>query len=222
MIKLAVFDIDDTLTQGPPIWEQMYHEVGKWESHGKLYLEQYQKGRINWEEFTRLDAWQYRGPHESVVVEAAKKLKYVKGLKELMAHLKGQGIKTAFISATLYQFARWLADKHEVDYCYANPLLTDKKGHLTGGIEIKVFATGKHLAMKELQRISGIKKKNILAVGDSALDLSMFREAGLCACPSHAPQEVKKRAHHVLKGNDLSSLEELIRAKSHKHCARSK
>lgn len=203
MIKLAVFDIDDTLTIGPSIWEQMYHEIGKWESHGRVYLESYLQSGITWEEFARLDVWEYRGHHVNVIIQAAEKLQFIDGIEETFSTLKSRGVATAFVSSTLYPFANWLSHKYGIDHCHANPIGVDEAGRITGKIELKVVAPDKHLVMQELKQKLGVKKEEVLSVGDSHLDFSMFDESGLCFCPPHASAKVKKRVDQVLPCNDL-------------------
>ena len=77
MIKLVVFDVDDTLTVGKSIWEQFYIEIGTWDKIGKKYLDMFRKKEITFNQFMELDVGEFAGNHENIIYQAIKKLKFI-------------------------------------------------------------------------------------------------------------------------------------------------
>ncbi|MFH1617659.1 MAG: HAD-IB family phosphatase, partial [Candidatus Margulisiibacteriota bacterium] len=167
---------------------------------------QYFNGEISWDEFACLDAREYAGHHQDIIVHAAQKLSYINGIEETFRTLRGRGVEIAFVSSTLYQFAAWLAERFKVRHCYANPLGTDEKGILNGKIDLKVKAHSKDMVMRRLKKKLGLDTRQVAAVGDSLLDFSMFKEAGTSICVAHAPDQVKQKVDHVLPSDDLTTL----------------
>ncbi len=210
MVKLVVFDIDDTLTRGTPIWEMIYRNLGTWESVGLMHLERFQRGEIEYNEFARADAHEYRGNPPSIITDAAAMLSYAPGMHETFAELHSRAIATALVSSTILQFASWLAAKLDSPHVFANPLLVGPDGLLTGEIELSVPCNHKHHAMRALREKLGMSKDEVLAVGDSALDFTMFEEAGTSCCVAHAPDEVKSAVTCCLTGDSLLGVLELV------------
>ncbi|MFC1496264.1 HAD family hydrolase [Candidatus Margulisiibacteriota bacterium] len=206
MIKLVTFDVDNTLTVGTSIWEQFYIEIGTWDKIGKKYLNMFYEKKITFEEFIKLDVGAYGGKHEDVIYQAAGKLKYIDGIWETVNGLREKGIKTAIVSGTIGQFAKYLQKLHGFDFCYANMLLVDKNKILTGELELTVPAYHKDQTMRKLKKDLNLKREEVLAIGDSEMDFSMFKEAGTSVCVEHAPQVVKDRVDHILPDKDLREL----------------
>jgi hydroxymethylpyrimidine pyrophosphatase-like HAD family hydrolase len=66
----------------------------------------------------------------------------------------------------------------------------------SGGTRIEITAknVSKGEALKHISRDYNL----IIAIGDSGNDISMFKEASLSFCMSHAPENVKKHASYVV------------------------
>ena len=210
MIRLVAFDIDDTLTHGISIWEMIYRLLGTWESVGVKHLERFQRGEIDYNEFARADAWEYRGNPPEIITEAAAALSYVRDMEKTFSELHGRDIMTALVSSTIGQFAEWLAQRLGVRHFYANPMLVGADGLLTGEIELAVPCHHKHHAMRELRERLGVSKDEILAVGDSVLDFTMFEEAGKTCCVPHAPDEVSSAVTCCLPDDSLLGVLDLV------------
>ncbi len=82
----------------------------------------------------------------------------------------------------------------------------DGRFHATtaGEEDIEITATGinKGSALREISAITGIPLNQIMAIGDSPNDLSMFREAGAAVAVANALPEVKQAAHIIAPSND--------------------
>ncbi len=210
MTKLIVFDIDDTLTRGISIWEMIYRLLGTWEDVGARHLEHFRRGEIDYNEFARADAYEFRGNPPDIIVRAARKLDYAPGMTETFSEIHRRGIATAFVSSSIKQFADWLGESLEVPHVYANPMTTGPDGLLTGEIELAVPCHHKRHVMRELREKLGVNRDEVLAVGDSPLDFTMFEEAGRSCCVAHAPEEVKTVVTHCLPDDSLLGVLDLL------------
>ena len=210
MTRLVVFDIDDTLTRGISIWEMIYRLLGTWESVGARHLGRFVRGEIDYDEFARADAREFKGSPAGIVGAAAERLAYAPGTARVFRELRRRSIATALVSSSIGQFADWLSVRFDVPHVYANPLLVGPDGLLTGEIELAVPGNGKQRAMRALRRKIGVSREDVLAVGDSVLDLSMFEEAGRSCCVAHAPDAVKAAATWCLPDDSLLGVLELV------------
>lgn len=210
MTKLVVFDIDDTLTSGISIWEMIYRLLGTWDDVGAKHLERFQKGEIDYNEFARADAYEFRGNPPDIITGAAEKLDYAPGMEQTFAEIHRRGITTALVSSSIQQFADWLGERLGVPYVYANPMVVGPDGLLTGEIELAVPCHHKHHITRELRERLGVSRDDVLAVGDSPLDFTMFEEAGRSCCVTHAPDEVKATVTYCLPDDSLTGVLALL------------
>jgi len=76
-------------------------------------------------------------------------------------------------------------------------------------------ARGLHILAEEL----GIKREEIVAVGDNFNDIDMIKYAGLGVAMGNAPQEVKQAARKVISNNDGDGIAVLIKSLIYKEKA---
>ncbi len=81
------------------------------------------------------------------------------------------------------------------------------KGRL---IEVYSRHANKGNALKNLVSMMGFHQDEVIAVGDSTIDLSMIEYASLSAAPSTSLIEVKAKADVILGGNNDNCIAELI------------
>ncbi len=175
-IKLFVFDIDNTITTGDTIWEAMHKACGTWQTHGKIFLQMFNRGEITFEKFSELDVKAWQGTPVKKLEKVMRKIKIVPGFARLMKHLHRRGIKTALVSCSVGQFADYLAEKFGIDYVFANPLLIkDKK--IAGKIKLKVKGQQKSQILKKLIKKLKLGKKHLAVCGDSKFDVPMFEHS---------------------------------------------
>lgn len=175
-LKLFVFDVDHTITDGTSIWELMHYECGTWETEGKVFLQQFIAGKIDFDEFSRRDAKSWTGRNISYLKKAQAKTKITAGFPELLAELHKNNISTAIISSTIGQFAQELTKTYKIDHCFANPLGV-KNNILDGTIDLQVKGEIKGQLLAELARKLNLTKAEIAVAGDSRFDIPMFEHA---------------------------------------------
>ncbi|KXS42895.1 MULTISPECIES: Cof-type HAD-IIB family hydrolase [unclassified Candidatus Frackibacter] len=78
-------------------------------------------------------------------------------------------------------------------------------------IEIMQKGVSKGIALAELAADLGIKKSEIIAIGDSLNDLEMIQYAGLGVAVANAASEVKERADYITKSNEEAGVAEVIK-----------
>ena len=210
MIKLVVFDVDGTLATPPSIWERIYYEIGKWETEGEKHLKAYLRGEISFDKFARLDAKAFAGNKEKMIYEAAEKMEYIRNMEPFMALVRKRQIQTAIISCTIFQFAKLIQERWEIDYCFANPLKVDKRGVLNGGIDLAVGEKAKGKVLKYLQEKLQISKDETVVIGDSMIDLDMFERAKHNASFLASPEKLQRESTVILEGHDLQPLIDYI------------
>lgn len=74
----------------------------------------------------------------------------------------------------------------------------------------QVQMDGKGSVVKMLQRRLGVSKENTASVGDSAGDISMFKESGLPICFNPWDDRPKEHARHIVEEKNLKLVETII------------
>lgn len=180
-IKLAVFDIDGTLTTVKSVWEHIHRELCLWEGVCDVYQEQFLAGEISYDLFCQLDAAHWRGLPVQKLEEITGAIPYQPGVREIFGHLRQRGVKTALVSTGLNLLARRVARDLGVDYCLANEVEV-LAGVITGRARIRVsvdvpgLRKGDHV--RQLIGELGLCPAAAFSVGDSMGDLDMFLETG--------------------------------------------
>jgi phosphoserine phosphatase len=209
-IKLVIFDLDDTLTVGTTIWELIHKEAGTWESCGIKYWRDFCRGKFGYNKFIRMDIACWKGLPVEKVKRAIKKTKFTSGIKKTFAKLKEMGIKIAVISSSLEIFANYVAERFGIDHVHANTLEIHK-GKLTGKVILSVPGLSKGRLARKLKKKLGLKKSEVVAVGDSVFDIPMFKEAGISVSFNDADKTTKKHADQVIEKNNIRQIMDIIK-----------
>jgi len=121
------------------------------------------------------------------------RLKLNPGAEKMLKRMKTVGIRTMLISGGFTFFTDRLKERLGLDYAAANTLeIVDGKltGRLVGEI---VGAQGKAEALKRVRNELGLRRDQLIAIGDGANDLQMMAEAGV-SIAYHAKPIVQKNA----------------------------
>jgi phosphoserine phosphatase len=146
-----------------------------------------------------------RGMPESVLDEAARRIRLMPGARALIATLRRAGVVTALVSGGFTVFADRVATDLGFDRVVANRLdIAD--GKLAGTVRppIVVGAT-KRDALMALAAELGLALDETLAVGDGANDLPMLSAAGL-GVAFHAKPAVAAASRWRVDHADLTAL----------------
>ncbi len=203
-IKLAVFDMDGTLTQPNSSWEHIHRQLGTWENGGSIYLQKFLADDISYEEFADLDSGEWKGIAVEKIRTIAKRVKYNPGIRELIEHLRKNKIKIAVISGGLSVISDKIAEDFAIEDIFVNDLISDN-GSLTGKVKINVSYNSKLPIYKKLLKDLKIKPYQAMTVGDTNGDIPLFKNSGLAVVINPINEEVVKAADFEVK-----SLAEII------------
>jgi len=174
MVKLAAFDLEGTLVRSVSSWVELHKRFGTWEK-GKEYAGLFFSGRIDYVKWAELDASLWKGRRREEIMEWANSVEYMDGAKELVEFLRENDFRIAILSSGLRCLTERIAKELDVDYFFANELIFDETGIVTGRVNPLVDFRSKGEILRELKE--NLKPELTVAVGDGYNDLSMFREA---------------------------------------------
>ncbi|MFC4998286.1 HAD family hydrolase [Dactylosporangium cerinum] len=184
--RLALLDVDGTLTTVRSIWQYLLEHHGRWAGEGERNLHRFQSGELTYQEFCDLDAQLLAGMSYAGLCEIAATVPLRPGVTELFERLREREYRIVLISTGLRVLTRRFEQEFRVDWCVANDLAT-VDGLCTGValIEVDEHEKGPHAKLAR-ERFGAA---HVVAIGDSAGDLPMFGEADLsiavgCATPA--------------------------------------
>ncbi|KAI8632675.1 phosphoserine phosphatase [Xylariaceae sp. FL1651] len=128
------------------------------------------------------------------------------GVPQLLKAFKKLGIKTAVLSGGFLPLTSWLAQQLGIDYAYANEVVVDDAGRLTGEVQGRIVGKDrKKELLLEIAKKEGVVLEQVVAVGDGANDLLMLGTAGLGVAWNAKPR-VQMEASARLNGHSLLDL----------------
>lgn len=204
-IKLALFDLDGTLTKERSAWEYIHRYLGVWDGHAEKFQEAFLKGEISYTKFCQLDAAIWRGLEVSQIEKILREIPLQDGLEELLEYLRSKRVKLGIISSGLSLLANYLKKKYGFDYAVANELEI-ANGRLTGDIKINVYYDRKKEWVEEAMRRFSVRPEEIMAVGDSHGDIDMLQMAGLPIAFNSSSSNLIEAAKIFVKSTDLRDL----------------
>jgi phosphoserine phosphatase len=131
------------------------------------------------------------------------------GAERMLQQMKKAGIKTMVISGGFTFFTERIKARLGLDYAAANTL-DISGGKLTGKVLGKIIgAEGKAEALKKVSQELGLKREQIIAIGDGANDLKMMGEAGV-SIAYHAKPIVQENATYAINHVGLDGVVNLF------------
>ncbi len=203
--KLALFDLDGTLTKERSSWEYIHRRLGVWEGYAEKFQEAFLRGEIDYHRFCQLDAAIWRGMKVSVLEGILEEIPLHDGVKEFLEYLRSRGMKLGIISSGLTILAERIKEEFNFDYAVANALEV-AAGLLTGEIRIQVQHDRKGEWVRVAQRHFNAATEEILAIGDTTGDIDMLRLAGLSIAFNPLSSRLKSWATFSVHSKDLRDL----------------
>ncbi len=176
--KLLVCDMDSTLIQNECIDEiaellnlkKEISEITELTMKGKLCFNESIKKRVQLLKGVNICSF------EKIVNE---KIKFQPHVNEWLNYAKSHNLVTVVVSGGFTYFVNYVKKSLSMDYAFSNTfevLNNELTGNLVGEI---INADKKAELTVKIANQYGIKKNQIIAIGDGANDINMFQESGL-------------------------------------------
>jgi phosphoserine phosphatase len=209
--KLAVFDLDGTLVDIDSSWSWVHKHYSV---NNDAALHDFLTGKIDDMEFMRRDIslWLSKKAriHISEISGLLETVPLKRNAKKLFDCLKELGIKSAIVSGGIDLLAHRVARELNIPIVVANGLETDAEGFLTGNGVLRVKLLDKGEVVKQIAMQEDVSKSEIISVGNSFIDCSMFAESDIGIAFAPVDEEVCAHATYVVNSNDMQHLKELI------------
>jgi phosphoserine phosphatase len=202
-IEIIVFDMDGVLVNIKSSWTIIHKEFNVDE---RETFRRYLRGEFDYLEFMRKDIKFWGKIHESKIRKILSQVPIMQGAKQTFEQLHKKGYKTAIISSGISILAENLKSKLGIDYIFANELIIDDKGFLTGEGNPIVPLWEKGKVLYKLLNNLKIKPINCAVVGDSLFDIPLFDLAGFSIAFNSKDTRVKKIADITIDSKDLSDI----------------
>jgi phosphoserine phosphatase len=138
------------------------------------------RGEIEFTDSVRRRVALLAGLNESALQRVYdERLQLSPGAEKMLARLKAAGVKTLLITSGFTFFAEQLKKRLKLDFIYSNTLEI-VNGKLSGKLAGKIIdADAKAVKVEEIRKQLGLKKEQVIALGDGANDLKMMAQAGV-------------------------------------------
>ncbi len=211
MLRLVALDMDGTLVDVASSWAAVHDHFGEHNAEG---LRRFLANEIDDEEFIRSDIviWRRHAP-ELTVFDLERILAGVPampGAKALVDGLLRRGVRTAIVSGGIDLLARRIARELGIDVALANGFRVDPGGRLTGEGIVRVPIHGKEAVLAALQAQLGIPPEETASVGNSEIDVGLFRRSRLGIAFQPEDEEVRRGAHAVVAERDLAKVLDVL------------
>lgn len=200
--KLAIFDLDGTLTQEKSIWQYIHRRLGRWYGFVEKYNQRFMAGELSYKALCELEAEVWRGMKVEEMMEIVQTVPFHPGTDELISHLKRKGLKLSMVSSGLSLLSDWVHQKFGFDYSVSNDLLHEN-GVLSGKVRIQVHYDKKAEWVRRVLRQYGIGPEEAIAIGDSKGDIDMFQMAGFSIAFNSSCGELDQVATVCIRSNNL-------------------
>lgn len=212
MLRLAAFDMDGTLVDVASSWAAVHDHFHEHNAHG---LQQFLANRIDDEEFIRSDIriWRKHAPAIAVgdLEAVLARVPLMPGARTLVAGLHERGVRTAIISGGIDLLARRIGRDLGIDIVLANGFRVEADGRLTGEGIVRVPIHGKERVLAHLQQQLGIGPAETASVGNSEIDVGLFRRSRIGVAFRPEDDAVRAAATRVVEDGDLVPVLDVLR-----------
>jgi phosphoserine phosphatase len=205
VFRAVLFDLDGTLTPVRSVWQHIHETLGLWEEEARRHQEAFQSGAIDYEEFCARDAAHWAGRRESELRAIADRIPYRPGARELVDAAREAGALVGVVSTGLTLLADRVHRELGLAFTIANRLVAER-GVLTGAVKVNVEHARKGDAVELFCRQFGVAPEEVVSVGDSDGDISMFERTGMSVAVHPASRRTAAAATLVHKDGSLAVL----------------
>ncbi len=203
--RAVLFDLDGTLTPVTSVWQHIHERLGLWEEEAQRHQGAFERGEIGYEEFCARDAAHWKGMAESDLRAITDRIPYRPGVRECVELLKQAGLVVGVISTGLTLLIERVNRDLDLAYAIANRLVA-RHGVLTGEVKVNVEHGRKGEAVDLFCGQFGVDYREVVTVGDSEGDISMFEHSGFSIAFNPASEATARAARAVARGESLLSI----------------
>ncbi len=213
MLRLVAIDMDGTLVDIESSYHTVHAYFGERNDDG---LRRFLAKEIDDAEFVRTDVriwWKHR-PDLTLeeIDEILAGAPLMPGAEALVRGLRSRGVTTAIVSGGIDLLAQRVARDLGIDVVLANGFAVDAAGRLTGEGIVRVPVLQKERVVAELQQRLGIGPSETASVGNSEIDVGMFRRSRVGVAFKPEDEAVRRGASAIVPGSDLSEVLEVLAA----------
>src|SRR3989475_274753 len=179
--------------------------VGEASRHQKAF----EGGAISYEEFCARDAAHWKGMPESRLRAITDAIPYRPGVRECAELLRQENLLVGVISTGLTILIERVNHDLDLAYAIANRLVA-RHGILTGEVKVNVEHGRKGEAVDLFCGQFGVDYREVITVGDSDGDISMFEHSGFSVAFNPASEKTARAATVVGRGDSLLSIINLL------------
>ena len=206
-IEMVLFDMDGVLVDSISSWHHVHTYFSTNNDHS---VDAYVKGRITDEEFIRRDVSQWKKNDKFIFKKELRAIfasvKLMNGAKTCVQQLKDYGVMVGIVSAGIDVLADKVASMLGIELIYANQLVTDDSGRLTGEGVVNVPLMHKDRVVERISKEYHISQNRIAAVGNSCFDIPLLRSAGLGIAFHPDDECIIEEADVVVREKDLTNI----------------
>lgn len=207
---VTVFDMDGVLVPHRSSWRLVHEALG---TDNEDSFRAYMKGDIDDLEFMERDIALWKNKVRRLDLPFLRnildKVEPVRGFEECSSAMKEMGSSTLIISGGLDILADRLKTLGGFMEAHSNGVEADEKGVLTGRGVLRVPLRDKGSVLEGIRAREGGDTLFVI-IGDSAVDISMFRKADLSIAFRPESKLVSRNADIVLEEPDLGLIPGMI------------
>jgi phosphoserine phosphatase len=205
VLKLVALDMDGTLVDVASSWRVVHDHFGDHNDEGlRLFLQD----RIDDHEFIRMDirVWWKHAPELTVgdLEAILAKVPLMPGARELVKGLHARGARTAIVSGGLDLLARRVGQELGIDVVLANGVRVTPEGRLTGEGIVRVPIHDKEGVLAALQAQLGVSPAETAGVGNSEIDIGLFRRSRVGVAFLPEDEAVRRAATTTITERNLA------------------
>ena len=206
--KLIAMDMDSTLLAIESIDE--IADMQQIKPQVAAITLQTMRGEISFEESLTRRTALLRGLHQDALQQVYdERVKLSPGAERMLQLAKRSGLKTMVISGGFTFFTERIKKKLGFDYAAAN-VLEIEDNRLTGKVAGDIIGRrGKGQVLRQVCEELGLRREQVIAIGDGANDLDMLAEAGV-GIAYHAKPIVKQQATYSIDYAGLDGVTNLF------------
>jgi len=213
VLRFVAFDMDGTLVDVSSSFAAVHEHFGERNPEG---LRRFLANEIDDEEFIRSDIiiWRRHAPDLAIedLERILDKVPLMPGARTLFDGLRAQGVRTAIVSGGIDLLARRVARELGIEVALANGFRVTPEGRLTGEGIVRVPIHGKEQVLSALQLQLGISPEETASVGNSEIDVGLFRRSRFGVAFLPEDDAVRRGASAVVRERDLAKVLDALAA----------